>query len=349
MRTPAGPLAEAPPASGMRCSVALCTYNGARHLPAQLESILGQTRRPDEMVVSDDASTDGTWEIVRRFAEQAPFPVRVSRQEVNVGVTRNFDHAIRRCEGDWIALSDQDDVWYPDKLRVLESALAGDPHAGTVFSDADLVDEDLRQLGYSLWDAIDFDERKRQQARRGGLFDVLLWRNVVTGATMAFRAGVRDVALPIPDGWVHDGWIGLIAAATGRAAMVEQPLIEYRQHIGNRIGAEKLTFSRRVNRAMRTPSSDFVRQRHQFEAVRERLGSLGVERRRWDLLSRLERKLAHSAARARLPGPRWRRLPTVARELIALNYHRYSSGWLSAFKDISQSSSHRGDSTSAIV
>ena len=333
----------------MRCSVALCTYNGARFLPAQLESILGQNRRPDEMIVSDDASTDGTWEIVRRFAEQAPFPVRVSRQEVNVGVTRNFESAIRHCDGDWIALSDQDDVWYADKLRVLESALAGDPQAGIVFTDADVVDEDLRPLSHSLWDTADFDEKKRQQARRGSLFDVLLWRNVITGATMAFRAGVRDVVLPIPDGWVHDGWIGLIAAATGPVAMVEQPLIKYRQHTGNQIGVEKLTFSRRVDLVMRIPLSDYVRQRHLFEAVRERLVSLGVERQQRDLLSRLERKLAHLAARERLPGPRWRRLPTVGRELLALNYHRYSSGWLSALKDIAQSSAHRGESTRANV
>ena len=301
------------------------------------------------MIVSDDASTDGTWEIVRRFAEQAPFPVRVSRQEVNVGVTRNFESAIRHCDGDWIALSDQDDVWYADKLRVLESALAGDPQAGIVFTDADVVDEDLRPLSHSLWDTADFNEKKRQQARRGSLFDVLLWRNVITGATMAFRAGVRDVVLPIPDGWVHDGWIGLIAAATGRVAMVEQPLIKYRQHTGNQIGVEKLTFSRRVDLVMRIPLCDYVRQRHLFEAVRERLVSLGVERQQRDLLSRLERKLAHLAARERLPGPRWRRLPTVGRELLALNYHRYSSGWLSALKDIAQSSAHRGESTRANV
>lgn len=337
------------PAPSPRCSVALCTYNGARLLSHQLESILGQTRRPDELVVSDDASTDGTWEIIRRFAGRAPFPVRASRNERNLGVTRNFERAIRLCEGEWIALSDQDDVWRADKLQALESALADDPQAEVVFTDAEVVDEELRPLGYSLWVAADFDGRKRQRARRGRLFEVLLWRNVVTGATMALRARVREVVLPIPDGWVHDGWIALVAAATGRVAMLEQPLIKYRQHVENQIGVEKLTFSQRLDRVMRAPSADYARQRRQFEAARERLVSLGVGRRQPELLTRLDGKLAHLAARVRLPGPRWRRLPTVGRELLALNYHRYSSGWLSAFKDITQSSVHRGDSTSASV
>jgi glycosyltransferase involved in cell wall biosynthesis len=347
MTTPAGRSPGTLPPSGVRCSIALCTYNGARHLPDQLDSIVAQTRRPDELVVSDDGSTDGSLEIVRDFAKHALFPVRVSCHAATVGVTKNFEHAIGLCEGDWIALSDQDDVWCANKLQVLESAFANDAHVGAVFADAEVVDEGLHPRGYSLWEAIEFDGKRRRTARRGPLLDVLLWRNVLTGATMAFRSDLRNAVLPIPDNWVHDAWIGLIAAAIGRVAMIEQPLIKYRQHIGNRIGAEKLTFSSRVDRVMRTSSSDYLRQLHQFEAVRERLVSLGGGPQQQDLLSQIERKMAHLSARVRMPGARWRRIPIVGRELIALNYHRYSSGWLSAFKDLSQSTSYRGDSTRA--
>jgi len=333
----------------MRCSVALCTYNGARHLPDQLDSIVAQTRRPDELVISDDRSTDGTQEIIRRFAARAPFPVRLHCNEHTAGVTKNFESAIGLCEGEWIALSDQDDVWRATKLQVLESAFASQDQVGAVFTDADVVDEDLHPLGYSLWDSIAFDHTRRRAARQGRLLDVLLWRNVVMGAALAFRAELRNVVLPIPDTWEHDAWIGLIAAAFGRVAMGERSTTAYRQHGGNRVGAEKLGFSRRVDRAMSTPSGDFLRQHRQLEAARERIASRRSEGEALDILARIDRKMAHLSARGRMPASRWRRVPIVIRELVALSYHRYSSGWLSAARDLAQPVSHRGDNTKASV
>jgi glycosyltransferase involved in cell wall biosynthesis len=100
-----------------RISVALCTYNGERFLHQQLDSIAMQTRLPDELVVCDDRSTDRTLAIVREFAASAPYPVRVFENQANLGFAANFEGAIRRCDGDLIALSDQDDVWYPTRLE----------------------------------------------------------------------------------------------------------------------------------------------------------------------------------------------------------------------------------------
>ena len=101
-------------------SVAMCTYNGEKYLREQLESIALQTRLPAELVICDDRSTDSTSEIIRNFADSAPFPVRFNLNPVNLGgatkgITKNFEQASRLCTGDLIAFCDQDDVWLPKK------------------------------------------------------------------------------------------------------------------------------------------------------------------------------------------------------------------------------------------
>lgn len=97
-------------------SVAMCTYNGSAFLQEQLDSIAAQTRLPDELVICDDGSSDSTVDIVERFAHGVSFRVQLFRNPQNLGSTRNFEQAMRLCTGDLIALSDQDDVWMPEKL-----------------------------------------------------------------------------------------------------------------------------------------------------------------------------------------------------------------------------------------
>jgi len=104
-------------------SVAMCTYNGEQYLQEQLDSIIAQTRLPNEVVVCDDGSTDATLQILDEFQETAPFPVRIYRNGTRLGPTKNFEKAIKLCSGNVIALSDQDDVWMPHKLERLEEVL----------------------------------------------------------------------------------------------------------------------------------------------------------------------------------------------------------------------------------
>ncbi len=113
-----------------RISVALCTFNGERFLPRQLASIQQQTRLPDELVICDDRSTDTTLAIVRSFASSVSFPVKVMQNERNLGSTKNFENAMRLCSGDLIALSDQDDVWYPQRLARSEQELQTPSRSG---------------------------------------------------------------------------------------------------------------------------------------------------------------------------------------------------------------------------
>src|SRR5262249_24400476 len=119
----------------MRISVAMCTYNGAEFLRAQLQSIITQSRPPDEIVICDDRSTDDTQNLLERFASELPVPIKLHINDQNLGSVKNFERAINLCTGDVIALSDQDDVWRNDKLQRFETVLNNSPAAGLVFSD----------------------------------------------------------------------------------------------------------------------------------------------------------------------------------------------------------------------
>jgi len=196
-------------------SIAMCTYNGEAYLSDQLVSIEKQTQQPDELVACDDGSTDNTLQVLDQFSKEAPFPVRVYRNRQRLGSTKNSEKALSLCSGDFIFLSDQDDVWMPEKVNKLQQALTNNPGAGYVFSDALIVDEVLRPMGYTMWQSIKFTPEQRRQFEQGKQPAVLLKGNVVTGATMAFRAGLKSIVLPIPDESIHDEWIALLASSLG--------------------------------------------------------------------------------------------------------------------------------------
>lgn len=318
----------------MRISIALCTYNGARHLDEQLRSIEKQTRQPDELVICDDCSSDETTEIAHAFSKRAKFLVKWTANEQNLGTVRNFAKALSLCAGDLIALSDQDDVWRPDKLEKLERALLSRSDAGMVFSDADAVDEDLRPLGYRLWDAIEFCPRERAWVRAGRALKVLLRHNVVTGATMMFRSSLKDLVLPIPEVRIHDEWLGLAIATQAPVVLIEEPLVLYRQHPRQQIGARRRTLSRDLSRIGDHPRKAYRDRAEVLRQLGARLASLGCDPL---TLSLINSALHHADGRATLPRSRLMRIPFVFRELIAMRYVSYSRGWRSILLDLVRS------------
>jgi glycosyltransferase involved in cell wall biosynthesis len=320
----------------MRLSVCLCTYNGARYLQSQLDSIAAQERLPDELVVCDDRSTDVTPVLLEAFAARAPFPVRLYRNPQNIGSTRNFEKAIMLAEGDVIVTADQDDVWYPVKLARLESTLQSNINVGLVFSDADLIGSGGERLGRRLWPSVKFPPNRARAIARGKAFSVLLRRPAVTGAAMAFRAKYLKLILPIPPEWVHDEWIALLIAAVGPIMPLADPLMAYRLHSSNQIGVRAETFQERTRRSIDTPKSYFREVSERFGALHARLcrdlpGRL-------ELLKLVEEKVDHFCVRARLPEGRLRRAPIVLRELLSLRYTRYSGTTLSFARDLAASS-----------
>lgn len=314
-------------------SIAMCTYNGARFLAEQLESIAAQTRLPDELIVCDDRSSDETAQIVKDFSRRAPFTVELVVNEQNLGSTKNFEKAISICRGDVIALADQDDVWYESKLERIEAVFTDKPFVGVVFSDADVVDENLVALGYRLWRSVGFSPARRKDLSNGRGTQVLLNHNVVTGATMAFRSKFRALVLPIPENWVHDGWIALLISVFADLALIHDPLMRYRKHARQQIGPVDHSVSERIARAKRTGADEYIALAQQYGTVRERLFAAGDDPRIPVVISQIEMKIKHLRTRAQMATPRLSRLPRICEELLSRRYHLYSEGWGSAAKD----------------
>ncbi|MFZ5863090.1 MAG: glycosyltransferase family 2 protein [Nitrospirota bacterium] len=331
-------------------SVALATYNGRRYLAEQLESLAAQTLTPHELVVCDDGSTDDTVAIVRAFASHAPFPVRLFLNPTALGSTKNFEQAIQRCEGDLIALSDQDDVWRLEKLERIVAAFSMSPDVGAVFTDGEVVDDSLCPLGYRLWEAVGFDAAQRRLVRDGRGLEVLLKENVVTGATAVFRSDFRKLILPIPADWMHDAWMALLISAVADLAIIPDPLIDYRQHGGQQIGAMKMKREREtsvfemvraaVSDAWADPRAyvgkwdhDFVAYADRYQMACDRLAAV-LESPTHPVLALFRAKVRHLRARALMSSRPLSRFPMVVRELLTLRYHRYSSGMKGAGRDL---------------
>lgn len=222
----------------MKVSVVLCSYNGEDYIEEQLKSIVHQSIKPDEIIVCDDGSTDNTVSIASKILSEAGIDYRIEINEMNVGVTKNFERGIELATGDIIFLSDQDDIWNYEKIKTIKQEFEKDKSCIMVFTDAELVDKKRKKLGIKLWETLHFS---KQMLDNCDFMDILLNRCIVTGATMAFRKELFDKIKPFPEYWLHDGWIAINAPLHGRVKAIEIPLIEYRQHGKNVIGASKST------------------------------------------------------------------------------------------------------------
>ena len=219
----------------MNISVAMCTFNGERYLSEQLESIATQTLQPSELIICDDCSSDATDQIVKAFTSKVSFPVKFVRNQANIGCTKNFEQAIQLCTGDFIALSDQDDIWYPNKLGTLYSALESDPFIGGVFSDGDIIGSKI-QVNGTLWNSFGFDTNKQKLFNSGHALNVFLRANRVTGMTLMFRATLRELLLPIPATWTHDGWLAWMLIIYSKLSACPSRLVAYRVHESQQLG-----------------------------------------------------------------------------------------------------------------
>jgi glycosyltransferase involved in cell wall biosynthesis len=329
-----------------KISIALCTYNGAKFLPEQLESFLAQTRLPDELIVCDDCSKDETPQIVNNFARNAPFPVSLYVNETNLGSTKNFEQAISLCNGNLIFLSDQDDVWMLQKLAQIEAEFNRNAKVGLVFSDAEIVDENLQSTGLNLWQ-FTFSEERREKSRNGNFFDVLLWQNVVTGATMAFRSEYRKIFMPIPEripNLIHDGWISLLIANQAEVIFLEEALIKYRQHSNQQLGiGYEAALKRSFNERRHHYAAGIEVGREEVERLKQmkeifaaypqfekRRGNISFDK----LIEEKNEQIAHYEARMNLPSTRFKRFLPVFRESLTGRYQRFSKGFLSVAKDL---------------
>ncbi len=321
-----------------RVTVALCTYNGAAFIREQLESILQQTRPPDELIVADDGSADDTISIVHGvFSEHGSQRTRLrllTGGDRPLGVTGNFARAAAAATGDILILSDQDDRWRPDRLSVAISAFERQPGIVLQHGEARLIDESGTSLGLTLFAALRLSHRERTEIEQGRAFAAYLRRNLATGATMAFRRSLLSAALPFPREWVHDEWLAIVAAATGEIGVLADPLVDYRQHDANEIGITAATFGFRLGRMLEPRGDRLVKLSARAEELERRLTALDVNSE-WLELAR--GKARFERTRARFAAVRILRIAPVLRLWGSGAYGKYASQrGFDAIRDILQ-------------
>ncbi|PSB59236.1 glycosyltransferase family 2 protein [Chamaesiphon polymorphus] len=216
-------------------SIAIATYNGEAFLREQLDSIYSQTYKNIEIIVTDDCSVDSTPQILEEYCQK--YGLRYYLNECNLGFLKNFEQAISLCNGEYIALCDQDDVWIDRKIELeLSSLLQVESSVGKnmpvlVFSDLQIVNSEMKTISDLFYNPPNFDPNKTD-------YNHLLVQNVVVGCTVLFNRSLKNIALPIPiDAMYHDHWLAIVASIFGKIRFLDLKTVHYRQHLENCIGA----------------------------------------------------------------------------------------------------------------
>lgn len=249
--------------------IALATYNGARFLPEQLASLASQHWPALAIVAADDGSTDTTARILSAFDSR---PLRVVSDTGGRGVRDNFAIALDATTAPYVFLCDQDDWWEADKVpammaRMLElERIHGIDHPILITCDLAIVDQDLRATGGRWFTATS------KSADAHDLADLILTGHV-PGCAMAMNRALLNLALPIPEqAYIHDWWLALVAVVQGTIGHVDRPLIRYRQHGSNTLGAANAMSSPTAKaRALLHAPLSGIRRQHAFYAAQARV------------------------------------------------------------------------------
>ena len=218
--------------------VLMATYNGEKYIKQQIESILNQTYKNINLIISDDCSNDRTVQILKEY-EKSDNRIKVYVQEKNLGYIKNFEFLLTKVENDIYMLSDQDDVWKLNKIENTYNKLK-EAAADFVFTDLEVVDTNLKPIYPSF---NDFMKLTRKIKKYNGYERQYLY-NCVTGCTIMSKKLFIKKILPLPLNskyLVHDLWMGLIVSIYGKVAYLDEKTIYYRQHGNNQIGANKLS------------------------------------------------------------------------------------------------------------
>lgn len=231
----------------MSFSVALCTYNGELYLREQLNSILSQIISVEEIVVCDDVSNDNTLTILKEFQSKYPILFKIYRNKKSLGVVKNFEKAINLCTKDIILLSDQDDIWFPEKTQEIKNYFTSNKDKDAVFHNLQLL-KDSKPQNFSIWDFLLFTENERIKSNQQLITYAFVIDNFVTGAALAFRQKENMILSSDIEYMFHDFQIFLKFALTDSLGILNQSLGYYRIHDEQQVGAK-------------TTESDYIRNR----------------------------------------------------------------------------------------
>jgi len=234
----------------MKVSVALIVYNGANYMQTQLNSILDQTYKVDEIIVVEDASTDSTREILLAYSKQNPGLFFINHNPENLGSYKSIEKSIKLCTGDLILLADHDDFWYSNKVATIVKWFEANPTMNGVFTNGYLMDAQGEiNNNYNLWDSMSFPHNIINTANNLKLY-INTVENSVTGAAMAFKNNLTFLKTPFPQikYLIHDRWLAIHLAENNSLGILNEKLINYRLHPTQETGGRKTDIEKYIER-----------------------------------------------------------------------------------------------------
>jgi glycosyltransferase involved in cell wall biosynthesis len=316
------------------CSVAIAAYKGEKYLKEQLESLFAQTRLPDEIVICDDSPDDAIKKIVETLAASSPCKIHYHHNHTQCGLNGNFSKAVSLCRGNIIFFCDQDDVWLSKKIELMLEVLYKNPEIGAVFCDSTVVDENLKSLGYSLWDMCGFILSRQKKLMNGKALDIFLKRAIATGHNIAFRAEYKKILLPFISPLAYDISVCILLACVTKWGMLDEELTLYRIHDNNLSNTSQHSIAQQLELSRASiKNNKFKTNVDFFKAILDRL-----EQSDYDISletsNKLRQKIKHFLKRANLSSNIFYRMPLIINETFNGNYFSYANGWKSILVDI---------------
>ena len=323
----------------MKISIAMTTCNGENFLTHQLNSFISQSRLPDEVVICDDASSDNTLKLLKDFRESSPFEVRIHQNKTRLGLDRNFEKTLSLCNGDIIFLSDQDDIWYRDKVKIVSEYFASNPSVDIIINNADYAEaaagKDLEISRVTVM----------EKALHYGGKDAHL-----AGACSALRRRYINFLIPFPTSIPqYDVYINRWSSILNNKKLLKETLQLWRIHHSNSSNSSEMIsskieslFSRYWNKRNDRPINTYIQNISQYKLMllelnikQRQLSRLPLASSANDITKILNAIIVANAHRRDLVKGRFFLKLKIISIMVFRNYYKYFKGWKSFMKDVS--------------
>lgn len=327
----------------MNVSVVIPTYQAEPYLWEMLCSISLQTRLPDELIISDDASTDYTEKIVKDFAASVQFSVKFT-SHVPAGITANYLNAVRMASGDLVIVADQDDVWLASRIEEIERVFQDKPGVTIVSCDSEIVDESLRSLGTTVRGGTKKSRKLSIKVNSKNYFLEFLKGVPLLAHTLSFRSDIISDLLDkpqLPQDWWFEEWASCIGVCKGRLFLIHKVLTLYRRHPGQQTSSidqsKPFQLSKQKEASISASKYEYrIATMSYCLSLIQRLHSESLERSP-ELSSKAESLCGYinflRSRDALITDPLFFRLGRVLILLVQGKYHKYSKGYASACLD----------------